>query len=164
MPRLPTLGATARRLALVAALAAACTPDGPRAIAYDEESCGFCRMTISDRRFGAEVITATGRIHTFDSVECLAAFVLAQDSAAVRGVWVSDWNHPGTFLAADSAEFRRLQGAAGSPMGKGFVATQRGVVPAGARAAGATMRWSDVLAAARHDGALAEATHAARAD
>ncbi|MBV9881026.1 MAG: hypothetical protein JO180_11050 [Gemmatirosa sp.] len=147
----------------VLALLAGCAPRGPRAIAYDAEPCGFCRMVISDRRFGAEAMTATGRQHLFDSIECLASFVAAQAPRDVRGAWVSDWNHPGTFVAVDSADFRRLAGPAGSPMGKGFVATARGHAPDGVDAAGPVLRWSDVLAATRAE-AHAEAHGEAHAD
>jgi copper chaperone NosL len=134
---------------VLAALAGACAPRGPRAIAYDAEACHYCRMTISDARFGAEALTSTGKTQTFDSIECLASFVASQASDAVRGVWVSDWNHPGTFLAADSAEFRRASGPAGSPMGEGWVATARGHAPNGIAGTGSALRWADVLASAR---------------
>ena len=149
--------------ALAAGLSVGCAPGGPRAIAYDRESCGYCRMTISDPRFGAEVMTATGKVHTFDSIECVASFVAAQGAESVRGAWVSDWNHPGTLLAADSAEFRRIEGPAGSPMGKGLVATKPGAAPAGARAPGVVMRWQDVLAAAAHESRVAHVAELAHA-
>jgi copper chaperone NosL len=134
---------------VLTALVSACAPRGPRAIAYDAEACHYCRMTISDARFGAEALTSTGKTQTFDSIECLASFVASQASDAVRGVWVSDWNHPGTFLAADSAEFRRVSGPAGSPMGGGWVATAPRHAPNGLENAGTALRWSDVLASAR---------------
>jgi copper chaperone NosL len=132
----------------VLVLTSACAPRGPRPITYDAESCHYCRMTISDPRFGAEVLTSTGRPRTFDSIECLATFVASQATGAVRGVWVSDWNHPGTFVAVDSAEFRRVRGPAGSPMGEGWVATARGHAPDGLAIPGAPLRWTDVLASA----------------
>ena len=135
---------------------AACAPGGPRPIEYGAEPCSYCRMTISDRRFGAELVTAKGKLHAFDSVECVAAFALAQD-APPRGVWVTDYNRPGALLAADSAEFRRLAGAAGSPMGKGLVATRRGEAPRGSDAP--PMAWDDVLATMRAEGMVGEASH-----
>ena len=146
-----TLPVRATFVAVVLAILGACAPRGPRAIAYDAEPCDFCRMTISDARFGAEVLTGTGKQHAFDSIECLASFVAAGAPRDVRGAWVSDWNHPGTFLAVDSADFRHLVGPAGSPMGKGFVATARGQVPNGVPDPGPALRWSEVLAAVRVD-------------
>ena len=147
----------ARGRALAAAVAAAsaalalaaCAPDGPRPIAYGEDQCGYCRMTISDRRFGAELQTATGKQHTFDSIECLAAYANAADAGAVRAAWVTDVARPGTLLGVDSARFWRVAGP-GSPMGKGLVATM-GAAPAGAT--GPTpMRWAEVRALVAREG------------
>ncbi len=148
-------------LLLAALLAAACAPRREaRAIAYGEEPCAYCRMTISDARFGAELVTARGRVHAFDSVECLASYALANDTTGVR-VWVGDYNRPGTLLPVADAEFRRLAGAAGSPMGKGLVATRRGEAPRGAATTGeAPMAWGEVLALVRREGMAAEVAHA----
>ena len=148
-------------LLLVVLLAASCAPRREaRPIAYGDEPCAYCRMTISDPRFGAELVTARGKVHAFDSAECAASFALTTDTAGVR-VWVGDYNRPGTLLAADSAEFRRLAGAAGSPMGKGLVATRRGEPPRGAATTGeAPMAWRDVLALVKREGMTAEAGHA----
>ena len=56
-------------LALLASLAVACRPSGPRDIALGQEQCAFCRMTITDAKFAAEVRTARGRLEAFDSPE-----------------------------------------------------------------------------------------------
>ena len=152
-------------LALVAGLLAAllalagCAPAGPRPIAYGEETCAECRMGISDARFGAELVTAKGKLFVFDSIECLASFALSQEEVP-RGIWVSDYDRPGTLLRVDSASFRRLSGAAGSPMGKGLVATRRGgTLPAGGADAAPAMSWRDVLALVRAEALVGEASH-----
>ena len=131
-------------------LLVACAPSGPRPIAYDAEACGFCRMTISDARFGAELLSSTGKVYAFDSIECLASYA-ASTTTAPRGLWVSDYAHPGTFLSVDSAEFRRLDGPAGSPMGKGLVATHRGTATGVLADARPVMQWRDVLVLARQE-------------
>jgi copper chaperone NosL len=146
-------------LLLLAVLLAGCAPAGAAPIAYGEASCGFCRMAITDPRFGAELVTAKGRVYAFDSVECLAAFALAQ-AGTPRGAWVSDYDRPGELVSVDSADFHRLAGAAGSPMGKGLAATRRGEPPPAASATGATMTWRDVLTLVQRDGVDGEARHA----
>ncbi|MDF1504645.1 hypothetical protein, partial [Roseisolibacter sp. H3M3-2] len=149
----------AAALALTLALAAGCGAPGPRAVAYGQEACATCRMTVDDRRFASEVVAGAGKLHVFDSIECAAAFAVARGAAA-GAVWVGDWNRPGTLVRADSADFRRLPGAAGSPMGKGLVATRVGDTP---RAPGAddapVLAWADVAARLRAEG-LHVAAHA----
>ena len=145
-----------RRLALggalvaVLAVTAACAVPGPRPVAMGQEACGYCRMTVSDARFAAEARTTHGRLYVFDSIECLASYTQAAPPGTVSAVWVTDHDHPGTFVAADSATFWRVAGPA-SPMGKGLLATA-GAPPAGVAEPGAPLRWRDVLALMAREG------------
>ncbi|MBM4194811.1 MAG: hypothetical protein FJ202_10595 [Gemmatimonadetes bacterium] len=104
----------------VAAAAAACTP-GPREIVLHQDACSYCRMTISDARFGGQVVMRTGKIETFDSVECLVSWRRTADTTAIAGTYVMDLEHPGTLVNAETAGF--LRGATvASPMGGAMVA------------------------------------------
>ena len=169
--------ATAAAAAAAAAwlLLAGCS-EGPRAIAYGRDACDYCRMTISDRRYGAELVSTKGKVHEFDSIECLAAYYLqSRGSSAARSLWVTDFDRPGTFVAATEARYLRVSGP-GSPMGKGLTAFAPGADTAALRRThgGDVLRWADVLAlvereglrqgapteGAAHEGAH-EATHAA---
>jgi copper chaperone NosL len=79
-------------------------------------------MTIDDARFGALVVTAKGRLETFDSIECAAAYVHAlSDSEPPRTVWVADFSNPARWVEATRAVYlhgSRLR----SPMGRELVA------------------------------------------
>lgn len=149
-------GPRRRVLALAAfLLAAACGPRGPVPIAYDADTCDYCRMTISDPRFGAEIVTTKGRTLTFDSIECLADYVAANEARGVVGsVWVSDYAHPGTLVPAERARFLRARGPAGSPMGKGLLAVvaDDDVTAIRARTGSEPLGWRDVVAIAAREG------------
>ncbi len=90
----------------------------PEPIDYGKDSCAFCQMIIADAGFASELKTRKGKVYKFDSVECLAAFVL---SGRVKGedilaMWVSDFAHKGKFIRVEDAKFLvsdRLR----SPMG-----------------------------------------------
>lgn len=129
----------------LALLLVACS-SGPVPIAYDQDSCDYCRMQISDPRYGGELITRTGKVHKFDSIECLASFYATlQDSASVRSLWVSDYLKPGTLIPARQALYIHHAGP-GSPMGRGLLAMQGSGGAAGAVApAGDTLSWSAVV-------------------
>ena len=87
---------------------------------FDRDTCDFCRMTISDRRFGAAAKTAGGRIARFDSIECLAAWA-SKEAEPPRAMWIVDAMQPGTLLPFGDVRIHRA--AVGrSPMGKGYVA------------------------------------------
>lgn len=112
----------ARHASIALAVAAsACAAPGPRTIAYGRDTCDYCHMLITDRRFGGQLVTSKGKVHAFDSVECLAAYYLANDAAADGShLWVADFGEPEHWVAEDQAVFARstvLQ----SPMGLGIV-------------------------------------------
>jgi copper chaperone NosL len=112
-----TVGATVGAILLLSS----CSGSGPRALMLGREECAQCRMMITDPRFGAQVITTTGRVQPFDAIECAAAYAAATDPASIRGVWVSDFEHPGTWIEAHRAVF--VSGATvASPMGQAVLA------------------------------------------
>lgn len=99
---------------------AACEP-GPQPIAYGEDTCDRCVMGISDTRFGSEIVTNTGKIHRFDSVECLASFAMEMDPASIHSIWVTDFDQPEVLVRATEAVFL-AGGELNSPMGMSLLA------------------------------------------
>ena len=140
-----------RRAALVVLVALSACARGPKAIDYGRESCEYCRMVITDPRYGAELVTTTGKVRQFDSIECLASyFVQARASGTVRSAWVSDFAHPGTLIPAATAVYVRAPGPS-SPMGKGLTAFAPGtdsLVIQRIAAGGLRLSWDDVVATA----------------
>ena len=110
-----------RASAALAVAAAACAPSTPRAIADAGKPCDYCRMAISDERFGGQLITRKGKSYVFDSIECLASFYVQQPATAeLSKVWVADYANPGEWIPAASALFARSE-AHQSPMGLNLV-------------------------------------------
>jgi len=103
-------------------LVAACAKPAPRAIVYDADACAECRMQISDRRFGAEIVMRTGKVVEFDAVECLLDYEHRAGTAEIQSVWVTDFLRPATLVPADRARFVQVAGGK-SPMGRGILAT-----------------------------------------
>lgn len=155
LPRMATQrSATVRVMAAIAlALLLAACSSGPVPIAYDRDGCDYCRMQISDPRYGGELITHKGKVHKFDSIECLASFYAGlQDSAAVRSLWVSDYGKPGTLIPAREALFIHHEGP-GSPMGRGLLALRGGAHELHAPVPeGDTLSWSDVVELVNREG------------
>lgn len=121
--------------------------DGPRPLVIGEDSCEYCKMAISDVRYGGEVRTSTGRILTFDAVECLAGYIAAAgDSAIFKGIWVADFQGGG-MVSADSARFVS-GGTLHSPMGRQLTSFAPTLSPGelSARYGGEVLTWQQVLA------------------
>lgn len=123
-------------------LLAACQ-QAPRPLVAGTDACDYCRMTVSDTRFGGELQTRTGKLHTFDAVECLASFYLdASSRGEVRAAWVTDFE-TGRFVPVDSAVFVR-GGNILSPMGRALAA----FAPEASRRdvrGGDVIAWAEVL-------------------
>jgi nitrous oxidase accessory protein len=135
-------------VASMAFLMSACGPRGPQTLAYDgTEACDYCRMAVTDRRFGAQLVTVTGKTQTFDSIECLASYyTTAKAAGAVKSVWVTDSRRPGTLVLAEQARFVRDRGAHGSPMGLRLIAfaSDADAMQLGSSAS-ETIAWAEVV-------------------
>jgi copper chaperone NosL len=137
---------------------AGCGPDRPVPIVVGEDVCDHCVMAIQEPRFAAEAITGRGRVHRFDSIECLAGWVLERSDpdAPLAGttLWVTDMRAPGDWIRVEEALFLRSP-AVPSPMGM-HLGAMAAAAPAAERsqiAPGAeTLGWEDVLGLVRASG------------
>jgi len=95
----------------------------PEPFVAGRDACDFCKMSISDTRYGGELITTKGKIYKFDDLHCLSAFLNSdavphKDRASVLAI---NFEKPNTFLTTDKAVF--VQGAdIKSPMGSNAAA------------------------------------------
>ncbi len=137
-------------LLLIAALVLAGCEVAPQPIRYGEDVGEHCRMTISDERFGTELLTTTGKAYKFDSVECLAGYVLAHPEAAeeAHSLWVTSYDDPGTLVPLGDAFFLYAPSIR-SPMGQNLAAFGPGTTEADALARfedAEVLAWNEVLA------------------
>lgn len=112
-------------LLLLCGLLAACS-HSPEPISYGKESCAHCKMTIMDKRFAAEVLTAKGKVYKFDAAECMAGFLKENPEIAAdpnSTFLVNDFSNPGNFGDARQAWFLR-DSTFSSPMGANLAAFQ----------------------------------------
>jgi copper chaperone NosL len=108
---------------LLCCLLAACSHE-PDPIRYGKDACSHCKMTIIDKRFAAELITAKGKVFKFDAAECMAGFLKENPAIAdnAKSVFlVNDFTRPGQFADARKSFFLRDSSLA-SPMGGNLAA------------------------------------------
>ncbi len=150
-----------RRVLALAALVLGCGSSSR--LLVEGDPCEFCRMAITDTRFGGQVVLSTGRTRSFDAIECLAGYLAAgTDSVRIADVLVSDFES-GQLVDAATAVFVR-DAAVASPMGRSVIALANGA-PAEAilaRYGGTIATWADVQRDLRstHPHGLAGAGHA----
>ena len=139
---------------MLAVLVAACGVTGPVPLEWEQAGCSHCHMTLADRRFGAEVITKRGRALPFDDTGCAADHLASRDIGLdeVSSVWVIDYLHPDSLIAAEGATFVKSEGFQ-TPMGSGIIATADAArADSLARAVGGELlSWTQVLALAERE-------------
>ncbi|ROL56228.1 nitrous oxide reductase [Bacteroidetes/Chlorobi group bacterium Naka2016] len=98
--------------------------DKPEGIKYGVDVCSFCKMTIVDPKWGAELMTTKGKIHKFDVVECMIAYantILKPNE--IKRYWTINFLKPKEFIDATTAIYiRTLQYP--SPMGLNSLAIE----------------------------------------
>lgn len=80
---------------------------GPEPIRYGQDACANCKMTLTDKRFGAEIVTQKGKVFKFDDLNCLVG-ALGNGSVAekdIAQIVTVDFKKTGTFVAVQSALF-----------------------------------------------------------
>ncbi|MFN3939562.1 MAG: nitrous oxide reductase accessory protein NosL [Chitinophagales bacterium] len=75
-------------------------------VAYGEDVCAFCKMTIMDKRFSCQLQTHKGKTYKFDDLFCLLQFSVFEiiDTSDIAQVYVSDFS-TGTFIESTQAQF-----------------------------------------------------------
>ncbi len=77
----------------------------PKPINMGKDSCDFCKMTISDNRFGAEIVTKKGKAYKFDDTHCLLSFLHSKmiEQKEIADVYFIDFSNEHAFVKADQA-------------------------------------------------------------
>ena len=69
----------------------------PQAIVQGKDNCHLCKMTITDSKYGAEILTKKGKVYKFDDVHCLLSFLQSKtlEEMQVKEIYVVDYtgNH-----------------------------------------------------------------------
>lgn len=87
-------------------LVLACSVE-PEPIAYGTDACHACKMTLVDKKFGAELVTQKGKVYKFDDVNCMLDFYNNPENSPEQFKYklVVDFSQPTKLIAANDAFF-----------------------------------------------------------
>ncbi len=96
---------------------------GPETIVVNKDNCYFCKMTISDVRYAAELLTKKGKVYKFDDIHCLLSFSNAKivEPKLVKDIYVVDFVGNHKFVIAVES-FLLQGGEIRSPMNGNVIA------------------------------------------
>lgn len=124
-----------------------CGKRGPVPIMPSVDQCAFCKMTISDVKYGAEAITDKGRIYKFDDIACMRNYCNENTQLQIATFYVSDFADSSRLIVATEASFIS-GGSIVTPMHGGIIAfSSAEEANATAKTMGATpITWEKIIA------------------
>ena len=122
--------------------------NGPQPIQFGNDGCDYCKMLITDKRFGGELVTKKGKTYKFDDIHCITSFLesgpVQQDNMA--GIYLLDFSKPGQFVNSESC-YLYASKELRSPMGSNTIAFSREeeLKTLEAKYKGQRLIWDDVI-------------------
>jgi copper chaperone NosL len=90
-------------------------------IKLNTDNCDFCKMSIAEGKYAAEVITQKGRVYKFDDIRCMANYCKENANPKIGAYYVSDFSQDNNLIPAETAFFLS-GGMIQSPMHGGIIA------------------------------------------
>ena len=77
----------------------------PEPLHYGSDVCTFCKMTLVDNKFGAELVTRKGKIYKFDDMKCFIDYYNSgiEPVEDFKHKLVVDYSNPGKLIHAADA-------------------------------------------------------------
>ena len=116
-------------------------------IKLNVDSCDFCKMTIADGKYAAEVITEKGRVYKFDDFMCMTNYGKENSNTKIAAYYVNDYSQDNVLIPAKTAFFLS-GGTIQSPMRGGIIAlsTEKDAKEFGAKLEAEPITWEVVIA------------------
>ncbi|HXH17978.1 MAG TPA: nitrous oxide reductase accessory protein NosL [Chitinophagales bacterium] len=121
----------------------------PQPIVFGEDQCHHCKMTIADKRYGAEIVTRKGKVFKYDAIECLVSSIYKDesiDTSDIHSLWVIDFSEPGKLTDATQCLYLQSYDLP-SPMGMFLtaVADRKKMGELSALHKGDVLKWEEVI-------------------
>jgi copper chaperone NosL len=118
-------------------------------INFGEEECSFCKMAIVDQRYGAEILSKTGKVFKYDAIECMVNALCENTNNEVanfHSAYVIDFTEPGKLVDA-STSYYLYSMKLPSPMGAYLTSfsTKMGADNARSEYTGDVLNWKDLV-------------------
>ncbi len=122
-----------------------CGNNGPEPINYNQDACVFCKMSISESRFAAELITVKGRVYKFDDLQCLLQYDASNKEVAVKNYYVGNFSEEKQLIDAKTAFFVKSE-VLRSPMAGNIAAfaTQKAAANYASKNQATIVEWKDL--------------------
>jgi len=118
----------------------------PEPIKVGTDNCTFCKMTVSDARYGAEIVTKKGKTFKFDDAHCVLAYLKnLTDEKEISDIYFTDFDGKHELIKAGNALFFQSD-QLNSPMGGNVAAfsDKDGLLKLSQQFKGTELTWNDL--------------------
>ena len=121
---------------------------GPEPIKPGVDNCYSCKMTVSDSRFGAELVTVKGKVYKFDDAHCIISYIKTKaiEPAAIKDIYFSNFCSTHQLINVNKLSFLKAD-ALRSPMGGNIAAfdNRDSLLQVQQRVAGTIVNWNELI-------------------
>ena len=121
---------------------------GPEPIQIGKDNCYFCKMTISDVRFGAELVTTKGKIYKFDDVHCILSYLKTKETepGKIKDFYLTNYSANHRLINVNTALLFKADELR-SPMGGNIAAFDNSdsLIKVQKYFPGNTVNWNDLI-------------------
>ena len=123
-----------------------CSNSKSEPIKLNVDNCDFCKMSIADGKFGAEVMTQKGRVYKFDDIMCMINYCKENTNVKIEAYYVNDFAQDNTLIPAETAFFLS-GGTIQSPMHGGIIAfsDEKGVKEFESKLSAKPINWEAII-------------------
>jgi copper chaperone NosL len=91
-------------IATLMLFASGCSTD-PEPIKIGSDNCHYCKMTITDNRYAAEIVTTKGKVFKYDDSHCLLAGIADHtiDVTNIKYIYFTDFCAPHNLVKAENS-------------------------------------------------------------
>lgn len=93
-----------------------CGQKEPQPIKLNSDSCDFCKMTIANAQYAAQLITDKGRVYRFDDLTCMIQYTKENNGLPNARLFINDYLQANVFVSVEEANFLK-GGIIHGPMG-----------------------------------------------
>ncbi len=104
----------------IISILSACSVE-PEPINFGNDPCVYCKMTISDPKYGAELVTDKGRTYKFDAIECMIPYIKENPETKFSYIMAIAYDEPNKLKKVQELHFVKDEHFK-SPMGKNLAA------------------------------------------
>ena len=102
-------------------LAMASCNSGPEEIVIGTDHCSACKMRVTDPHFGAELVTAKGKVYKFDDAICLKNYLAQEKNITIKNLYLTQFSGSHQLINVNNAVIVETELVRG-PMGGNIAA------------------------------------------